>query len=416
MKRKICLKGLDIERPEQLTGIVKKLMPRAAAVYKEKEKYFAQGDMYKYRLVRYRPRERYRYSVSCLAGVQLVSDRLLTISDIIIKFDAKDNRAVIAVGVLLCRLLRSGIDFILCEPSLKKRCKSLRGGLPDNGPLAEDALAAARRYLPQQVYSISHLWAELIKKGPGMLVWRQLRVKLRRLRSSLSICKPLLPAAALRRWQSELRAHTAVLSKVREYDVAVQAADRMGEDAVPRLAEYLAAKRAQAAQEAMAGFRLNKLTHELALLLVGLYSAPAKRGVKLRPFFKRRFALWYEKLGALAQKEDLFGNMQELHALRISLKKFRYALEGVSALKAPGALLRRLKRLQDLLGRLHDGYVNKEMLGSLNREPGPGSALAMEAARFIGWQEAKDEADREKLPPLWAEFSALLENWRKKNF
>ena len=57
--------------------------------------------------------------------------------------------------------------------------------------------------------------------------------------------------------------------------------------------------------------------------------------------------------------------MKDLHALRISYKKLRYLLESFSPLYQKHelkSLLKQIKKIQNLLGHLHDNYQQKEIL------------------------------------------------------
>lgn len=57
--------------------------------------------------------------------------------------------------------------------------------------------------------------------------------------------------------------------------------------------------------------------------------------------------------------------MEQLHRIRIKLKRFRYALQSVPELAPEARLLRSLKYLQDMLGLLHDDYINTMMVEKL---------------------------------------------------
>ena len=107
-----------------------------------------------------------------------------------------------------------------------------------------------------------------------------------------------------------------------------------------------------------------------------------------------------------------FSDMKKAHKIRIEIKKFRYVLLSFKEInKGALPLLRQLKRLQDVLGFLHDDYVNSNLVKAL-AEKGKGVS-ADEAALFAGWESAKVEASIEILQNLWQNFSAELSSWRK---
>lgn len=83
----------------------------------------------------------------------------------------------------------------------------------------------------------------------------------------------------------------------------------------------------------------------------------------------------------------------ERHRLRIALKKLRYTAEFFAPLypeRAVEPFLRRLSRMQDVLGLLQDVAVAREILGQLVREPeeaspGPRADVSFAAGIVYGW-------------------------------
>ena len=103
--------------------------------------------------------------------------------------------------------------------------------------------------------------------------------------------------------------------------------------------------------------------------------------------------------------------MEQLHRVRIKLKRFRYALQSVPELKASPQLLRSLKYLQDMLGRLHDDYVNEQYLQQLVAAHPELPELRYEVAMLRGYEQAKADGAAELLANQWQEFIRLLDNW-----
>ena len=85
-------------------------------------------------------------------------------------------------------------------------------------------------------------------------------------------------------------------------------------------------------------------------------------------------------------------DMEQLHKLRIKLKRFRYALQSVPEMAASPQLLRSLKYLQDMLGLLHDDYVNEQYLAQLVAAHDELPELRYEVAMLRGWERAKADA------------------------
>ena len=288
MKHKLCLHGLEVKNQAQLLNLAKRLLPGSTVKVKIKEKYFNDNDMYKYRLTRFTPENTDGIRLYCAWGTLLVSDKLLAIADIIIEFEYQNTEAAEAVDGLLQKLLASKTKFVLEEPDFSQRLDQLRGCFDQKQLAAYDADSAMSLlycHLPWQVYYVSKLWQEVLSRGPERSLMRQLRVKLRRLRSLLTLCKPLLPEQEAVHWQGVLKASTNRLGDVREYDVELQICSRLqrsreqAEAVLPQLTALLTQLRGTAAAKALRGLRLNRLTLELARLLLWLYSVPAPERV-----------------------------------------------------------------------------------------------------------------------------------------
>ena len=469
MRQRLCLHGIDIKHQAQLLGIVKKLMPACNITYKVKEKYFSDNDMYKCRVARLEPKGQQGYRVLCSWGVLVVSDRLLNIADVTVEFDARREQVLLAVESIVRSLLHGKQCFVLDEPDLSRRLDLLRGSyyldrleLYAEGA-AESALVC---HVPWQLYSVNKLWEQLLtSEGAHKSLWRQLRVKLRRLRSVLALVKPLVPAGELKGWQGLLKARAQSLSSVRECDVLLsncarlRAYEQYGADeagtaktkakdvlvqqdlaasyalqqthqqnamqeqpaqATPQLVQLLESMRSIEQNKVRSTLKLNELTLELARLELFLRRESAAHGLtgkwattSLKKFFAQRLAGWADKLLILPQGEPDVHDMEQLHRVRIKLKRFRYALQSVPELEASSQLLRSLKYLQDMLGLIHDDYVNEQHLQTLVEQHAELPELACEIALLRGWEQGRADAALQQLPRQWEEFKTLLTEWRE---
>lgn len=409
---------MDVKHQAQLLGLVKKACPAHTVKYKVKEKYFGDNDMYKCRWARFTPKRNDGVRVCCAWGALLVSDKPMAVADIVIEFDRRRAEAVAEVERLLAKLLESKLNFVVDEPDFSQRLDQLRGCYvldKQDDYDAADAASALVCHLPWQVYGVNKLWAQVLASGGERPLWRQLRVKLRRLRSSLTFFKPLLPPEEAQAWQQLLKRRAAAMSAVREYDVLLLTCSRLKlnqeQEVVPQLTACLQRLRQQELEKALGGARLNALTLELARFLLWLHVAPAGKRQSLENFLRERFAAWTDKLLRLPEKYPDLRDMEQLHCIRIKLKRFRYALQTVPELAASPRLLRSLKYLQDMLGFLHDAYVNGARLDALTQEQ---PELRCEAALLRGWERAKADAALEQLPRQWEEFAGLLRAWEAK--
>ena len=95
--------------------------------------------------------------------------------------------------------------------------------------------------------------------------------------------------------------------------------------AVPNLQRLLEGLRQQAQVRALQQLKLNQLTYELTQLYMAVYSwAGAPCCLSLREFFVQRLGKWARKLQELPQLQPDVQDMEQLHRMRIRLKRFRY--------------------------------------------------------------------------------------------
>jgi CHAD domain-containing protein len=95
----------------------------------------------------------------------------------------------------------------------------------------------------------------------------------------------------------------------------------------------------------------------------------------------------------------------ELHAVRIEVKRARYAAELAEPVlgKAGARLLRRAKVVQDVIGEHQDACVAEDRIRELAVSGGASAALA--AGRLIERQQARKQAARAALPDAWRAFA-----------
>ncbi len=425
--QRLCLHAVNAKHQAQLLGVVKRLLPTCRTKAKLKEKYFRENDMYKCRVTAFKPSDSDAYRVECAWGVLLVADKLINVADITLYFVASERTAMSRVQELLQGLLSGKLSFVLEEPSLARRVELLRGRycLDELAEYdGENAASALLCHLPWHIYALSHLWEQLLAtQGVQRGLWRQLRVKLRRLRSFLALMRPLTDRERTRYWLRTLKERAQLLAAVREYDVLLLICSRLRsaegvseqENAVPHLHMLLETLRAEEQSRSLRDLRLNALTMELArLLLFVLEQGSVKRSIGMREFFTARLSVWSGKLLALPQRYDDLQDMEQLHKVRIKLKRFRYALQAVPEVEADPLLLRRLRIMQDLLGLLHDDYVNGRYLQELLAQQGRSEELRYEVALLRGWEQAKADAAAQQLSERWQELCELLHEARER--
>ena len=179
-----------------------------------------------------------------------------------------------------------------------------------------------------------------------------------------------------------------------------------------QLQQLLQGLRQQAQARALQQLQLNELSYELARMLVDLQQAAGEKyELGLHEFFSKRLGGWALKLVQLQDKYGDIRDMEQLHRVRIKLKRFRYALQCVPEVGATPQLLRSLKCLQDLLGVVHDDYVNEQYLVQLVAAHPELPELRYEVAMLRGYEQAKADGAMEQLTNQWQDFARLLSEW-----
>ena len=257
----------------------------------------------------------------------------------------------------------------------------------------------------------------------------QFRVALRRMRSALVVFKTVLPREDASWLEREARRLIDLLGPARDWDVfiaetlaSVRAA-RPDDETLEHLAAAAEAERARAYEQAEA-LRAPEYTEFMLRFGRWIETAgwrgEANRAVLDRPLAslggrvldKRHKRVL--KLGrGLEQLPDA-----DLHRLRISLKKLRYAGEFFAAQfpdGEPRPYIRTLRRLQDEFGWLNDAAVAehcmKELLDAHQRSKNF-TMLGIGAGQVIGWN-ARTWADaRARIAENWHAFAATEPYWR----
>lgn len=428
MRMKICLHGLEIKHQNQLLGLVRNLLPDCLSKYKVKDKYLDDDDTYKYREARFKPKTIDGINVICAYGTMTVNDKSLPISDVIVDFDNTSELAVKFVKEFVNKLLDGKNRFVLAEPNFDLRIAMLKGRLHLDELATYDEEKAgclAYTHLPWQVYEINRVWEVVLTHEDDKPLIRQLRVKIRRLRSVISLLSPLFNEDELEAWQKVWKSFFDGLAGVRELDVALLACERITrmdegkeEKGVPLLEKILNEKKNAAMHEYLGKLKLNTITKEHTDFLIWLYTTKLVEETstcKLQDFLLLRFTKWSNKLLELTEKYPDTTDMVSLHKIRIKLKRFRYALQSVPEIKKSTELLRSLKNLQDSLGLLHDDFVGEELLESIMKEYPGNKELHYEIALFKGWDKGKASSALENFPIMWDNFCNLLRNWQNAN-
>ena len=278
--------------------------------------------------------------------------------------------------------------------------------------------------------SLAHLQANergmLEGRDPEFL--HQMRVALRRLRSALSVFAPPLPGPVIAPVRNELKWFAASLGPARDWDVFVT------ETLPPIEAEFgahgglsdfstrcdrLRRGAGARARRAVRSARYRRLGLSTAAWLSSegwLSELDPEAGAALRsPVGEFAAAVLDWRYNQVRKKGRKLGEQSpvELHRLRIAIKKFRYAADFFAGLYEPGAArqaLKRLSRLQDVLGAMNDAAtVANLMAGAFD---GARGRRVLEAKGILlGWSRGRAATLRRELNSAWKEFRSAEKFW-----
>lgn len=263
-------------------------------------------------------------------------------------------------------------------------------------------------------------------KDPEFL--HQMRVALRRLRSTFSAFSRVLPPDCDAKVKSDLRWLGSRLGPARDWDVfvtetlpAVHAA--MGETAAFGPLSTAARRQQTAANRAVRrALRSRRYPQVMLGLSCWLASGAwrdaadeeqrARLASPIRAYAQEELERRYERVrrrGRKLSELDAPGR----HALRIAIKKLRYSVEFFAPLFDPEvsrALRTRLARLQDILGRMNDAATLHRLLAGIHADT-KDIATAEARGALTGWSAGRAEALHGELDRAWKGFRRTSTFW-----
>lgn len=192
------------------------------------------------------------------------------------------------------------------------------------------------QYFKSSMQDFRH-FAKQVHAEPTKKNVHQLRIALRKVRSVLGLIDSHTGARKLKKLAK-------VLGRQRDLDVAVENSNSYNLN--NRGLIKLKKKQRKKTRAYLSKKRIAKLTKKLKQVQQWLREHPSQDLHSSLFFLKEELKLWYSDL-----------TITNLHEFRLLMKKIRYVLE------ATGSPIGKLKRLQDLLGRVHDLAVLQNYLG-----------------------------------------------------
>ena len=215
--------------------------------------------------------------------------------------------------------------------------------------------------------------ADLLVQAQGDAA-RRLRVALRRLRAIERIFRKSLAPGELASLASRARSIARLVGAARDIDVFIEQSLPLA-PAPPLYRAHLEGERARLfndAARALSGAEFGAFAIDLfRAAYVQPWRADAGRHLDMpaREFADRALQRRWRRLGACAEGVD-FASPPSLHALRLDLKKFRYAAQffrDFYAAEERKPFFGAMSALQQVLGEINDAVVAQEVAAGLGK-------------------------------------------------
>ena len=281
-------------------------------------------------------------------------------------------------------------------------------------------LTAEQAFIHIISYCLSHLQAnqDIVLYGKNLENIEgvhQMRVALRRLRSCLNLYKPIISYETHTEIRQEIKWISDVLGIARDWDVFAQNLKQIQEPILKILENTIATHQAQAYIEVRQAMHSQRYTRLLLLLgqwLTEAYwrktSSSQNLDSPIKDLATTILNKHYQRVSKQGKNLSQL-NSEELHNLRISIKKLAYGTRfftNLYPLEATRAYAKILSDLQDELGILNDNNVANELLDKAeidNNAP----------ARYFlkGWHTHQEMTHKKVLKKAWESFLETKLYW-----
>ncbi len=271
-------------------------------------------------------------------------------------------------------------------------------------------------------YCLSHLQAneDIVLYGKDIEGVHQMRVALRRLRSCLHLYKSLIPYETHTELRHDIIWISSVLGVARDWDVFILNLQQIQSSILQNLKSTVATLQAQAYVEVRQAMRSQRYTRLLLLLGQWLTERHWRKNLNAKTLQKldspiKNFAT--KILNKHHQRVSKQGknlsqlNPEQLHNLRINIKKMAYGTRLFTALypsEATHTYAKSLSNLQDELGILNDTNVANSLLDKAGLDNNAPARLFLK-----GWYAHQELTHKNALEKAWQAFLKTKLFWRK---
>jgi CHAD domain-containing protein len=218
-----------------------------------------------------------------------------------------------------------------------------------------------------------------LRTSPDADTVHDLRVAIRRCRSVAAVMEEIDPDPAWSEMRKVARRLFRGLGEFRDGQVMADWISKLGPETDPLKTKLLASLEAEEKQHYESAMRVSEKFHEKDWVQLEQHLRQRVRLVPVGGLAAECLALErFEEARELHARAQRTEKPKAWHALRIGLKRFRYTLEGFLP-EHYAAWSENLKRLQDLLGDVHDLDVLADKLEAPEAAEFPESANAWQA-------------------------------------
>ncbi|NLD34972.1 MAG: CHAD domain-containing protein [Clostridiales bacterium] len=271
-------------------------------------------------------------------------------------------------------------------------------GMPAKRKAEPFTVKALQNIMIHRVLAILDMRKAFIKQPGRVRTVHQLRVSLRQTRSLLSFLRPALKGPALDNVQAALRAMAGTLAYLRELDVLLiewraflkEHLELQGGKALTGALLKERHREQVAALPRIADPMVEEMLHGVLAWIDG-WGREYGRGTKLNAAARKRLDAWMQDIARGMARLDV-DDLPRTHALRLKIKKARYAQESIPFLRERQPLdAAQLKALQDDLGTICDTHAHIDLLERLMAsapQPQSSQEMALFAAYLADLRDA----------------------------
>jgi CHAD domain-containing protein len=287
-------------------------------------------------------------------------------------------------------------------------------------PLAPDTPPdTALRQIVAECHADLLKYRAIVLAGRRPIGIHQTRVALRRLRAALGLFRDAVDGPTegriLRALAAEAKWLAGECAPARDLHVFLTETAEEVPPEVKRIATRLARLHYDRARTALSGARYNAFEGQLtAFGQAGPTSPSAESSDRLEDFGR---ALLERRHAKVERRGQHLGSLdsEELHRLRIAIKKLRYAasfLRPAFASEGATAYIEATVRLQGALGAMNDRTVAGQMLDDIAVAARPSEDVEQPLRKLARQAASGDKRRRHKLRQAWKQFKEAERFWR----